>query len=551
MSPQTKRFDVAIIGAGMGGSMLGAALARSGLQVLLIDAGTHPRFAVGEATIPYTNVSQRIIAARYNVPELTTLCTLKDCARIIGPTFGTKTHFGFLRHEVGKLQNPRETNEFHTPGLLHEAHHLYRQDVDAFVFHLAVKCGCTPIQDFRVADIDFEDSGVTLHGEQGEEFRARYVVDASGYRSPIAKKFGLRDEIPVFKHQSRSMFTHVYGITHTDDLWDRKPEHTPPVPWYEGTVHHTFHRGWAWVIGFDNTPLSRNPLCSIGLTVDPRVYPKNPNHSIEEDFADITSRFPDIERQYAGVTPVREWVSADRLQYSSKRTVGDRWALLGHAAGFIDPLFSYGLANTGDAVNRLAWRLIRACQDGDFSAERFSDYDEWQRARFHYNDEIVNGGYTAFDHFEFWKAVFRVWVWGNNFGTFRARAGLTKYQKDGNDQHFKDLEKGQYLGYDWPDHEGYKHLFDTMVAQVDAHQAGKITAHEAAETLWEVLEGANYMPKPFGFQKRSVHFMSPKPPVIAKTAVWLARHGDPTVRKMLLKSGGQALRLRITGRKIF
>ncbi|KRV49602.1 FAD-dependent oxidoreductase [Wenjunlia vitaminophila] len=552
MISKANRFDVAIIGAGMGGSMLGAALARNGVKVLLIDGGIHPRFAVGEATIPYTNVSQRIIAARYNLPELTTLCTLEDCTKAIGPTFGTKTHFGFLRHEQGKPQNPRETNEFHTPGLLHEAHHLYRQDVDAFVFHLAVRCGCTPLQNWRVADVDFDGSGASLHGEDGSEYRARYVVDASGYRSPLAKKFNLRDEIPKYKHHSRSMFTHVAGITHTDDLWpDRKPEYVPPVPWYEGTVHHMFNRGWGWVIGFDNTPLSRNPLCSIGLTVDPRVWPKDPSLSVQEDFDRITGLFPDIKRQYAGVTPVREWVSTDRLQYSSKQTVGDRWCLLSHAAAFIDPLFSYGLANTGDAVNKLAWRLIRACKDDDFSAERFDHIEQWQQARFHYNDEIVNSGFTAFDHFELWKAVFRVWVWGNNYGTFRARAGLTKFEQDGNDQHLRDLEKGQYLGYDWPDHEGFKHLFDTMVRNIDAFEAGKITADDAAEEMWAVLEEVNFMPKPFGFQDRSVHFMSPKPPVIAKTAVWLARHGDPTVRKMLLKSGRQAIKLRLTNRKIF
>ncbi|MCZ7413499.1 MULTISPECIES: NAD(P)/FAD-dependent oxidoreductase [unclassified Streptomyces] len=551
MTVKANRYDVAIIGAGMGGSVLGAALSRNGVRVLLIDHGVHPRFAVGEAATPYTNVSQRIIAARYNLPELTTLCTLKDCAKNVSPAFGAQAHSGFLRHEEGKPQDPRETNQFHTPGPLHEAHHLYRQDVDAWVFHLAVKTGCTPLQNYRIADLDFGDSGVTVHGEDGSAYRARYVVDASGQRSPLAEKFGLREEIPRYKHQSRSMYTHVMGITHTDKLWDRKPEHTPPVPWYEGTVHHTFNRGWAWAIGFDNTPLSRNPLCSIGLTVDPRVYPKNPNLSAEDDFADITSRFPDIERQYAGVAPVREWVSTDRLQYSSTQTVGDRWCLLSDAAAFIDPLFSYGLANTGDAINRLAWRLIRACQDDDFSAERFDEFEQWQQARFHYNDEIVNAGFTAFDHFDFWKAVFRVWVWGNSYGTVRARAGLTEYQKDARDSHFQDLEKGQYVGFDWPDHEGFKHLFDTMVTQVDAFQAGKIAAHDASEALWAELEAADVFPKPFGFQDRSVHFMSPKPPVIAKSALWLSRHGDPQVRRMLMKSGRQAIRQRLSGSKIF
>ena len=552
-APSTNKvYDVAIIGSGMGGSMLGAALARNDVDVLLLDGTTHPRFAVGEATIPYTNVTQRIIAARYNVPELTTLCTLADCAKVIGPSFGTKTHFGFLRHDPGQLQDPQEVNQFHTPGLLHEAHHLFRQDSDAFVFHLAVKCGCTPRQDFRVADVDIDDAGVTLYGTDGDAYHARYVVDASGFRSPLADKFNLREDPPRFKHHSRSLWTHMLGVTHTDDLWpDRRPEDKPPVPWYEGTVHHMFERGWFWVIGFDNSPLSRNPLCSVGLTLDPRLYPKDPAKSPMDDFMEHASRYPDIERQFAGGVPVREWISTERLQYGSKQTVGDRWCLLSHAGAFIDPLFSYGLANTGDAVNALAWRLIRATKDDDFSAERFEYIERLQQGLFDYNDEIVNAGFTGFSHFGLWKAIFRIWVWGNNAGTFRLREGLTKYEKDADDRHFTDLEEVPYLGFDWPEHEGYKHLFDEMVRRCDACQAGEATPQETSDALWDELRACDFMPHPFGFNDPSVRFMSPKPPVIAKTALWAMRRGDPETRRLLLSNGREAIKHRLRGERIF
>ena len=48
---RTDRYHVAILGAGIAGSMLAAVLARNGVRVLLVDAATHPRFAVGESTI--------------------------------------------------------------------------------------------------------------------------------------------------------------------------------------------------------------------------------------------------------------------------------------------------------------------------------------------------------------------------------------------------------------------------------------------------------------------------------------------------------------------
>ena len=36
-------YDVAIIGSGIAGTMLGAILAKQKLNVVIIDAGTHPR----------------------------------------------------------------------------------------------------------------------------------------------------------------------------------------------------------------------------------------------------------------------------------------------------------------------------------------------------------------------------------------------------------------------------------------------------------------------------------------------------------------------------
>jgi tetracycline 7-halogenase / FADH2 O2-dependent halogenase len=57
-------FDVAIIGSGFAGSMLGAILARNGSNVLLLDAKAHPKFAIGESTIPNMLVTLRTMAMR-------------------------------------------------------------------------------------------------------------------------------------------------------------------------------------------------------------------------------------------------------------------------------------------------------------------------------------------------------------------------------------------------------------------------------------------------------------------------------------------------------
>ncbi|HEX2051782.1 MAG TPA: tryptophan 7-halogenase [Actinomycetota bacterium] len=544
-------YDVAILGTGIAGSMLGAILARNGVKTLLIDSHQHPKFAIGESTIPYTLVALRTVAERYGVPEIKTLATYTNCTRVIGPHFGIKKHFGFLLHHEGRPQDPRETNQFDTPKLLHEASHMYRQETDAYLFHAAIAYGCDARQNFKVAEVDIDGSGVTIVGENGETYRARYVVDGSGYRSPLAEKFGLREDPCRFKHHSRSLWNHSLNVPRTDDLWNHPPGARPPVKWYEGTVHHMFERGWFWVIGFDNHEWSLNPLCSVGLTLDPRTYPTNEDLSPEEEFFEVASRYPDILRQFEGMKPMREWVRTGRLQYSSSKTVGDRWALLSHAAGFIDPLFSRGLSNTTETINALAWRLLRAVKDDDFSAERFEYVDRLQQGLLDFNDELVNAAFISWCDYDLWTAVFRIWAWGSNAGTFRLQEALTKFMRDGDERHFVAHEDAPYPGFYWPDHDGYKKLFDSMVAQVEAVEKGVVSPKHAADDLYAQLVGADFVPKHFGFSDRDKRFLHPTPKVLAKTARWAVKEADPEVKRLMLGNGKEALKHKLRGKRIF
>ncbi|MFS8200190.1 NAD(P)/FAD-dependent oxidoreductase [Streptomyces sp. CWNU-52B] len=550
-NPEKDLHDVAILGSGFAGSMLGAILARQGAKVLLLDSKSHPKFAIGESTIPNMLVTLRTMAERYDVPELMAVSTFTGCQKVISAAHGQKIHFGFLKHDEGQAQDPQQVTMFNFPKLLlHPAAHMLRQDTDAYLHNVAIKYGCTTRTGFTAEDVDFDGSGVTISSSQGEQFRARYVVDASGYRSPLAQKFQLRENPCRFKHHSRSMWNHMLNVPRTDDVLRRPKADTPPVPWYDGTVHHTFDRGWFWIIAFDNHASSRNPLCSVGLTLDPRTYPKPAGATVEEDFWHHVQRFPDVARQLEGAKPVREWVSTERLQYSSSRTVGDRWVLLAHAAAFIDPLFSRGLHNTCEAVNVLAWRILRAVQDDDFSAERFAGVDRRQQALFDGNDKLVNAAYQSFSHHELWSAVFRIWAWGSNAGTFRSLEAFRNWRKDGDDAHLLDLENCENPGLHWSDHEGYGELFDAMVDQCQAYADGRTSGHEAADVLYDRLERAAFVPRHWGWTERELRFINPTPKRVAKTMWWAARQAPPDVRRLMLGFLRESSREMVRGRRV-
>src|SRR5882757_6718584 len=102
----TKHYDVMILGSGLGGSMLGAILAKGGLSVLMLEAEVHPRFTIGEATTPDTNFRLKLLGLKYDVPEITNLSTFHDLRDKVGASSGVKRAFSFLYHREGQEQNP-------------------------------------------------------------------------------------------------------------------------------------------------------------------------------------------------------------------------------------------------------------------------------------------------------------------------------------------------------------------------------------------------------------------------------------------------------------
>ncbi|MEZ4675008.1 MAG: tryptophan 7-halogenase [Caldilineaceae bacterium] len=360
------QYDVAIIGSGIGGSSLGMILARHGLRVIIFEAKSHPRFAIGESMILESSETMRALAEQFDVPEMAYFSS-ENFFNYIGTSHGVKRHFSYLHHEADKSQNVRHALQAVIPRQPHGHElHLYRQDVDYYQTVCAIDYGATVLQNTPITGLALAADKVTLTTQQGKQFSAAYVVDAGGYKSLIAEQLGLRDH--DMQTHSRGMFTHMVGVPDFHAVGASQKAYGLPYRVAEGTLHHIFHGGWLWVIPFNNHRRSTNPLCSVGLLLDPRIHPRRDELTIEEEFYAFIARFPSIAAQFKAARAVREWTYAPRLQYSSKQIVGDRWALLGHAAGFIDPLFSKGIYTTMMSLGVLADLLLDAHRDGDYSA---------------------------------------------------------------------------------------------------------------------------------------------------------------------------------------
>jgi tetracycline 7-halogenase / FADH2 O2-dependent halogenase len=550
MAHGDRPYDVVILGTGLAGSSLGAILARNGARTLLLDAAEHPRFAVGESTIAYTVIHLRLLAERYGVPEIAGMASLPATLKTFGRSSGVKKHFGFLTHRDGEEPDPAETNEFRIPKVLNLAPHFFRQDTDAYIYHAALHYGCDAVQGYRVEKVDITDDGVTVIGADGTTHKARFIVDASGFRSPLAEQFGLREKPSRLKHHARSIFTHMVGVDRVDDHVRFGKADTPPVPWYEGTMHHLFDRGWMWIIPFDNHKKSTNPMCSVGIQLDERKYPRPTDLTPEEDFWQHVNRFPMVARQLRNARTCREWVSTDRAQYSSTQTVGYRWCLMSHAAGFIDPLFSRGLSNTCEIINALSWRLLEALKEDDFAVERFRHVEELEQGLLDYNDALVNSAFISFGHYDLWNAVFRIWAWGSIPGARRVLHGMTLARKTGNPEHYRDMENVPYLGLWWP-LPAYHDLFTEMTRLCEAVEAGQVSPDDAAARLRQRIQEADFIAPSMGFKQFDQRFVNPTRSKLLRMAIWAARKGPEEIKDYMLSTQLNALRSSLVRKRFY
>lgn len=399
------QFDVVILGSGIAGSILAAILAKHGTKTLMLDKASHPRFAIGEALTSHTERLFSLLSHQYAIPEFNFLSSFDNVSENIpGCSCGFKRSFGFLYHHEGELQSSSERVQLGVS----RSTHLFRQDVDHYLVQVADKYGAKLLSNVTVVNVDINKQGVVVELEDGRKIDSNYIIDASGLSSILAKKFGLKEQPTRFKTKSRTMFTHMIDVKNIDDCLLENEEKI--MPWQAGTVHHVFDGGWMWVIPFNNHEHSNNPICSVGLNLNLSHFPKSEDTNPELEFSDFLSKFPTISDQFEDAQSIRPWTATNRMQFSSSKCVGERFYILPHASGFIDPIFSTGLIQSLITISPLAALVLQALQRNDYEAKNFAPLETLQQRIFDYYDGIANGTYISFKDFSLMNSWLRVWL---------------------------------------------------------------------------------------------------------------------------------------------
>lgn len=348
-------WDVIVIGCGPGGAATSVFAAEAGLDVVVLEKDSFPRFHIGESLTGTAGEILRGLGVGEQLDRLQ--FPVKSGVKVMGKT----------------------GNEYFVP-VLAPTWQVRRSDFDDVLMKRAEKAG-VEVRRGRVVGVLHEGervSGVVYVSPEGEriELHAGAVIDASGTACVMS-------HLGVAGPRAFDDFGDQIAVFSQLEDCERDPGEMGDNTFiYHAETHH-----WAWFI-----PLSPS-VVSIGVVIPKATFKrlgKRPEEAFDWGLEHIS---PDLARRTAGrgrVEPVR---AVTDYSYRAEPFAGPGWFCIGDSHRFADPIFSFGVT--------AAMQEGRAAVDALLSVRAGAS---WQDATATYTD-YSNIGQDAIHDFiaYFWK----------------------------------------------------------------------------------------------------------------------------------------------------
>ena len=403
------RCEIAIVGSGFAGSLMARVLAVLGYDVVLLERGTHPRFAIGESSTPLANLSLERLGLRYGLADCYRLAThgrwlqhLPELRR------GLKRGFTFYRHHPGqRFENIGPESErllvAASPNDAVADTHWLRADIDHHFVRQAGAAGVDYRDRTELTSAVLDSGGARLTGRRDGtpiELHADFVIDASGPGGFLARQLSIPSGLARTETRSALVFSHFTGVRPMREVVPGLPDGPYPDEW--AAVHHLIDEGWMYSLGFDHG------VTSAGFTLTPPGLGRlNVPEPVDAPalWRTLLDRYPSIADAFADATPAMPIAFHRGIQHRLTRAAGDRWVLLPHAYAFVDPLFSTGIAWSLRAIERLALAFEPAVRGRRRPhPDQLARYESLLSAEADQIDRFVAGAYDAMAHFELFAA---------------------------------------------------------------------------------------------------------------------------------------------------
>ena len=354
-----QRTDVLVVGGGPAGSSTAAYLAQLGYDVVVIDKVRHPRETVGESILP----------------------SAWKFFDMLGVTDAVE-HHDFVKKAGGVVVWHDEITQiqfrdfaYKKPGL-----HVERDALDKILLDNASRSGARiyegVLAESFVPDPDGGADVVVVEGGARSRIRCRFMVDATGQSSLVARQLNCRRLDDDFRFVSLwgyfrdSRYVSAGGIVRD---FDQIPHH-PPMTF----VTNLGGWGWSWHIPLKETT-------SVGITVPVDSYKREAERfaSLDDYLVDKCRSTKYLGDCLAGARLVNGPVRVLRdFSYVSDTLAGPGFFVVGDAAGFVDPIFSVGFVIALYSGKIAAWAIDRALRNAAHEASARRLFEHQMRGRY-------------------------------------------------------------------------------------------------------------------------------------------------------------------------
>jgi flavin-dependent dehydrogenase len=314
-------YDVIIIGGGPAGSTTATTLAQRGHSVLVIEKAKFPRDHVGESLLPFC----------YEIlDDLGVLDIMeKEYSRKPGVTFSDNSGTMFSSWCFSHAIKDDSYLSFH----------VHRAKFDDMLLRNSERHGVEVVEETRVISADISEAGgskVLIESPSGESssLTARFLIDASGQSSLLAKQMGTKKAYPRLSPRV-AFSSHWKGAKLDEDL----AQGNIKIIHLDGPKS-----GWVWMI-----PLGENRL-SIGVALSMeyaneqrRILSTTHDNWQNALYLSELAGSPIATTITGGAEQWNPVVANGDFSYYAEEKYGENFAIVGDAAGFLDPIFSSGI----------------------------------------------------------------------------------------------------------------------------------------------------------------------------------------------------------------
>ncbi len=321
------RFDVAVCGGGLAGLCVARQLHREVPQakVAILEQSRRPlREACHKVGESHVELSSHYLGKILDLEANLEARHLKKnglrflCGDSQGPIAA--------RPEIGPAEFP-----------LVPSYQIDRGRLEADLRSMCEDDGATLLEGVSVRDIELRTPDEHVVYTSEGEVRARWVIDATGRRRLLQKKMGLRIRSPI---RASAAWFRVHDRVRIGQL---VPDHErawhardiDDTRWLS-TVHLMGEGYWVWLI-----PLASG-YTSVGVVANADTHIFADFNTPERMRAWLQRHEPRLAEHLANVAFEDFGVRHD-YSYMTRQTLSaDRWACVGEAAFFLDPLYSLG-----------------------------------------------------------------------------------------------------------------------------------------------------------------------------------------------------------------